>query len=177
MSNFVPKPHTPFQWEPMDREDELLRKRERLYAVIKRHRRVKLKVHDAGMSITEAALSRGDRHVSRAILRRFRDGARFDSWDEHFSAAAWRDAFAAEGIDVDRLVHRAVPDGERLPWDHIAASVTRAFLSTERERSRRGERTPDCMEGRCALCGVETKLCAPARRAHHDAGRDAGSEA
>ncbi len=171
VSNFVPKPHTPFAWEPMDTEETLLRKRERLYGAVKRHRRVRLRVHDAGMSVAEAVLARGDRRVGGVLLRLFRAGARFDSWDEHFSRDRFFDAVRDEGLDVAPFVHRRVPDGEALPWDHLGAPVTREYLAAERDRARAGERTPDCMAGRCARCGADVAACAPARQAFREAGR------
>jgi radical SAM family uncharacterized protein len=174
VSNFVPKPHTPFEGEPMDREEELLRKRERLYAAIRRHRRVRLKVHDAAMSVTEAVLARGGRELSRVVRRVYAEGARFDSWDEHFDADRWRRAFAAEGVSVEAIAHRAIPDGERRPWDHIGASVSRDWLAAEGAAASAGTRTPDCMDGPCHHCGADPKVCAPARRAHRAAGRAAG---
>ncbi|MCU0725839.1 MAG: TIGR03960 family B12-binding radical SAM protein [Planctomycetes bacterium] len=175
VSNFVPKPHTPFEGEPMDREEELLRKRERLYSVIRRHRRVRLKVHDAAMSVTEAVLARGGRDLSRAIRRVFAEGSRFDSWDERFDAERWRRAFAAEGISVDAIAHRALADDEPRPWDHIGSAVSRDWLAAERAAARAGTRTPDCLDGPCHHCGADPKVCAPARRAHRAAGRGSGA--
>jgi len=168
VSNFIPKPHTPFQWEPMARESELLARRERLFQLVKPHRAVTLKVHRTGPSLMEALLARGDRHLGRVLLRLFESGARFDAWDEHFKRELWDDALKAEGVDPDFLLHRERDESEVLPWDHLGAPVSRAYLGEEWERSRREELTPNCMDGHCNHCGVDIKECAPALKTYQE---------
>jgi radical SAM superfamily enzyme YgiQ (UPF0313 family) len=165
VANFVPKPHTPFQWEAMDSEEELLRKRDLLHGASRRDHRVRLKVHATGPSLMEALLARGDRRLGRLLERLFRSGARFDAWDEGFDRGLWDRAIREEGIDLSEELHRPRVPEEALPWDHLGAPVSRAFLAEELARSRRGERTPHCMDGRCNRCGLDLRDCAPARRA------------
>ncbi len=166
VSNFVPKPHTPFQWEPMGRESEFQRKRERLLELVPPYRAVKLKIHQTGPSLMEALLARGDRHVGRVLLHLFRNGSRFDAWDEHFKRERWDAALAAEGIDPEFLLHRPRDEQEVLPWDHLGAPVSRAYLGEEWERAGREERTRNCMDGRCNHCGVDVRECAPALKTY-----------
>jgi radical SAM family uncharacterized protein len=175
ISNFVPKPHTPFQWEPMAREEALLAKRERLMQTVRPHRTVMMKIHQTGPSLMEAILARGDRHVSRVLLRLFRDGSRFDAWDEGFDRSRWDRALKAEGVDPEFLLHRRREESEVLPWDHLGAPVSRAFLLEESARAGREERTQNCMDGRCHHCGVDVTECAPARKVFRQV-RQAGED-
>jgi radical SAM superfamily enzyme YgiQ (UPF0313 family) len=176
VSNFVPKPHTPFQWEPMEREEELLRKRQRLLQRVRPHQAVKLKIHQIGPSLMEGLLARGDRHVGRVLLRLFRSGARFDAWDEGFKRERWDEALRAEGIDPGFLLHRRREDSEVLPWDHLGAPVSRAYLGEEWERAAREERTPNCMDGRCNHCGVDVRECAPALKTYRQVRKERGAD-
>jgi radical SAM family uncharacterized protein len=166
VSNFVPKPHTPFQWEPMARESELLAKRERLMLSVRPLQKVKMKIHRSGPSLMEALLARGDRHVGRVLLNLFRKGARFDAWDDHFKRELWDSALKEEGVDPEFLLHRTRDESEVLPWDHLGAPVSRAYLGEEWKRAAEEKRTENCMDGRCNHCGVDIKECAPAMKTY-----------
>ncbi|MBI4700550.1 MAG: TIGR03960 family B12-binding radical SAM protein [Deltaproteobacteria bacterium] len=180
VSNHVPKPHTPFQWEAMDSLAELERKQARLRAGLRAERAVRLRTHDARGSVLEAILARGDRRMGEAIERAWRAGARFDSWDEHLRFDLWEQAFAASGIDPSRHLG-ALPVGARLPWSHIDVGLAPGFLERELRRALRLRRSPPCgprarragqpQEGRrrpvCYACGLGCDL--DARRAQQEA--------
>ena len=161
VSNFVPKPHTPFQWEPMDSKAELIRKRGLLYDEVRPHRNLKLKVHDAARSRAEGLLARGDRHLSRVLVRLMEKGARFDSWDDQFNENLWAEAIEAEGIDPAAVLETPRDENDTLPWDHLGAPVSRAFLESEWRKAKAGERTESCMDDRCNHCGVDVRECRP----------------
>jgi len=130
VANFVPKPHTPFQFHPMADRDYLLAARERLRKSLK-GKRLGLKIHNVDRSLLEGALARGDRRVGRAVLEAYRAGARFDAWDESFRPEAWRKGFEAAGIDPAFYAHRGRDRDEALPWDRIDVGADRAGLWNE----------------------------------------------
>jgi radical SAM family uncharacterized protein len=134
VSNFVPKPHTPYQWNGMQTREyfrwagDYLHRRKRLKSV-------KVKQHDIETSLLEGILTRGDRRVSPALYEAWKRGARMDGWKECFNARLWWKAFADLGIDMDFYRSRQRPMGERLPWDHVNVKKGRAYLEKEQERS------------------------------------------
>ena len=134
VSNFVPKAHTPYQWNGMQRReyfrwahDYLKRKR--------RIRAVNVKCHHVETSLLEGVLSRGDRRVAKAIELAWRRGARLDSWSENMNADRWWQALADAGIDVERALHEPYQLTDRLPWDHLNVKYGRRFLEKEQDRS------------------------------------------
>ena len=137
VSCFIPKPHTPFQWDGQNSLGELLRKQELLRGAI-RSRRIDYSWHDARASRIEAVLARGDRRVAGAIEAAYRAGQIFDGWDEHFSIERWEKAFEEAGVSPDFYANRDIPTDELLPWDFIDVGVTREFLEKEHELSRAG---------------------------------------
>ena len=120
---FVPKPHTPFQSEAMDRKEELQAKMSYILRKAGK-RRVHLKFQDIRLSILEAILSGGDRRVGRAILKAYNRGCRLDGWIEHLRFDEWMAAFKEEGIDPEFYIYRAKKTDEALPWGHIDTSLT-----------------------------------------------------
>ena len=153
VSSFVPKPHTPFQWEPMDTPDELRRKQQRILDRA-RGRRVRFRCHDVDTSHIEVVVSRGDRRVAEVLARAWQLGCQLDAWDDHFRYSRWLQAFADCGVDPAAYAHRRWPEDAWLPWDHIDAGVTKEFLLREKHRAERGEPTPDCRLGVCTRCGA-----------------------
>jgi radical SAM family uncharacterized protein/radical SAM-linked protein len=142
VSSHVPKPHTPFQWCAMDPIAELTRK-QRLLKDVARQERVELKYHDAGISHVEGILSRGDRRLSEVIERVWRDGGRFDGWDEHFSLSRW--SAALDACHIDRDVYLGTrPVEARLPWDHIDVGLGEGFLAWEYRRALKDRVSPPC---------------------------------
>jgi radical SAM family uncharacterized protein len=134
VSNFVPKPHTPYQWNGMKPRDyfrwahRYLRNRVRL-------RSVTVKVHDIERSMLEGILTRGDRRVAAALEEAWRRGARLDAWSEHFDPGLWWRTFEDTGIDVPFYSQRERPIDEVLPWDHIRIKYGRDYLAKEQNRS------------------------------------------
>lgn len=161
VSTFVPKPHTPFQWERQISIAETACK----HQLLRKHLRaaaVKFGRHDAHMSWLEGVFSRGDRRLGSVVLAAFRAGARFDAWSEHFSFDRWARAFEEVGLDPDAYLRERSPEYP-LPWDHIDCLVSRSYLLADRERSRQWEVVRDCRYDRCHQCGLmeHTKeLCA-----------------
>ncbi len=152
-SNFVPKPHTPFQWEGMAPRIQLIRKAQFLRREMPRQQ-IRLSIHDVETSMLEGALSRGSRHTARAIERAWRAGARFDAWSEMYDEQAWLTAFEAEGTTLDAEATRQFDDFEPLPWDHVRSGVSREFLLDELWQSRAEAITGDCRWDGCTECGA-----------------------
>jgi radical SAM family uncharacterized protein len=136
VSNFVPKPQTPYQWNAMQRREYFLEAHQQLRRR-KRLNCVKLKCHDVETSLLEGVFCRGDRRLGAAIELAWRRGARFDAWAERFDPGLWRRALADSGIDVEQILHTPYPLGARLPWDHIGIRQGRAYLEREHRESSR----------------------------------------
>jgi len=143
VSNHVPKPHTPFQWEAMAPLEELQRKQAALRGQVKSHRAIKLRLHDAAASRLEGVLARGDRRLGAVIERAWQLGARFDSWTEQLRLECWEAAFADVGVEPERYL-RALDPSRETPWSHIDVGVEPEFLRRERERALRGKPTAPC---------------------------------
>jgi radical SAM family uncharacterized protein/radical SAM-linked protein len=152
VGTFVPKPHTPFQWEPQIAFAETRDKQQFLRLELK-NRKLNFKWQDASLSFLEGVFARGDRRLGKVLLKARELGCRFDGWGEHFDFAAWQEAFAATGIDPV-FYHRRRDLDEPLPWDHLDCGVTREFLLSERGKALKCTPTPDCRNGTCTGCGV-----------------------
>ncbi|MBR0355224.1 MAG: TIGR03960 family B12-binding radical SAM protein [Oscillospiraceae bacterium] len=155
-SCFIPKPHSPFQWEPQVTVEEYLRRVNLLRSSITA-KNVTYNWHDAETSLIEAVLSRGDRRVADAIELVCRRGGRLDAWSDYFSFERWMQAFADTGVDPDFYATRERPVDEILPWDMIDVGVRKAHLVKEREKCYRSELSPDCRH-QCAACGAAKLL-------------------
>ena len=151
-SCFVPKPFTPFQWQPQDKIDIFRAKQETLRKRLK-HRNISYNWHQPETSYLEAVFARGDRKLSKVLIRAWELGCRFDGWKEHFDFAKWQRAFEDCGVDPDFYAVRKRDYDEVLPWDHINVGVSREFLKRENERAKKGSTTPHCREG-CINCGI-----------------------
>ena len=134
VSNFIPKPHTPYQWNGLQTRAYLHWAHKYLRSKVK-VRSVTLKCHDIERSMLEGILTRGDRRVAAALEAAWRRGARLDAWTEHFNPQLWWDTFAELGIDVPFYSHRERPIEEVLPWDHIRIKYGRDYLAKEQNRS------------------------------------------
>jgi radical SAM family uncharacterized protein len=148
---FVPKPFTPFQWEPQNGAAEFRRKHELVKRSITK-RQVTYNYHGAELSALEGVLARGDRRVSRLIYEAWRLGARFDGWTDNFSADVWKRAMENTGISAGFYAERRRGEDEILPWDFIDTGVTKEFLLREQKRAMSAVTTADCRNG-CAACG------------------------
>ncbi len=152
ISNFVPKPHTPFQWARQIGEAEI----QEAQAFFKEHlraRSVDLRWHDARMSVVEGAIARGDRRLGGVILAAYRKGCRMDSWTGEFRWDRWVEAFGEAGLTPGDFLGERSP-GEPLPWDVVDLGVDPRFLEAEWQRALRAEPTGDCREGPCQGCGL-----------------------
>ncbi|MBQ4316779.1 MAG: TIGR03960 family B12-binding radical SAM protein [Clostridia bacterium] len=156
VSCFVPKPFTPFQWEPQDSLEELERKQQLLKSEIKT-KKISYKYHDARVSRIEAVFARGDRKLGRALLEAYNRNMMLDGWDEYFSYDKWLDVFDSCDIDTSYYANRRFGVDEILPWDFIDIGVTKKFMKREYEKSQNAETTPDCRT-KCSGCGASS-LC------------------
>jgi len=152
----VPKPHTPCQWAAQENEQQVFSKVELLKKGL-RTDRVKLSWSDSHVSQVEAALSRGDRRVGKAILRAWQLGSRFDAWGECFSYDNWRLAFESCGLRLEDYANRERSLDEPLPWAHIDTGVSQAYLVREHRRMVSEELTPDCRTESCNACGLQQR--------------------
>jgi radical SAM family uncharacterized protein/radical SAM-linked protein len=152
VSSFVPKSHTPFQWEPQISYEEILEKQEVLRMELKK-RKLNFKWQDAPLSVMEGVFARGDRRLGNVLLKAHELGCRFDGWGEHFSFSRWQEAFRLAGIDP-RFYLRQRSKDEKLPWSHLDFGLSRKFLSYELSKSASLDTTPDCRKGKCVACGV-----------------------
>ena len=153
---FVPKPHTPFQWEQQITPEEYLRR----CKLLKSHfysKSIEYDYHAPDLSRLEAVMARGDRRLAPVIEQAVKNGARLDGWDEYFRYDLWLDAFRECGVDMDFYTTRGFGEDEVLPWDVIDVGVNKKFLLRERKQAYAEKVTPDCREG-CAGCGANCLL-------------------
>ncbi|MBO6014575.1 MAG: TIGR03960 family B12-binding radical SAM protein [Oscillospiraceae bacterium] len=155
-SCFIPKPHSPFQWEAQVSAEEYLRRVNLLRSSIKA-RNVVYNWHDAETSVIEAALSRGDRRLADVLEEVFRNGGRLEAWTDYFRYERWMDAFARCGLDISFYASRERNVTEILPWDMIDMGVRKSLLLREKEKAYRSELTPDCRKA-CSACGAASLL-------------------
>ena len=155
-SCFIPKPHSPFQWEAQISKEEYLRRVELLRSSIMA-RNVTYNWHDAETSVIEAALSRGDRKLSAVIEEVWKNGGRLEAWSDYFSYQRWVDAFQKCGLEMDFYASRERGEGELLPWDMIDVGVRKAHLLHERQQCYASALSPDCRK-QCSACGAARLL-------------------
>jgi len=151
-SSFVPKPFTPFQWEPQNTIEELREKQRFLNSKIK-NRQITYNYHESHISFLEAVFSRGDRKISEVLISAWKKGCKFDGWDEFFNYDLWMEAFKECGVDPEFYANRRREYQELLPWDHIDIGVKKEYLINEREKALDERLTPDCRQG-CRNCGI-----------------------
>ena len=152
-SCFVPKPFTPFQWEPQDTIEQFEEKQKHLCQIM-HIKGVEFNWHTPQVSFLEACFARGDRKMADVLEAAWRLGCRFDGWTDQFSFENWMKAFEQCGVDPAFYANRRREKGELLPWSFIDAGVTEAYLWREHERAMRAETTPDCRKG-CQGCGLK----------------------
>jgi len=153
VSSFVPKSHTPFQWNGQDRK-ELLRGKQAYLRERLRRPGIRFNYHDVETSFLEAVFARGDRRLAQVLSRAVDLGCRFDGWDELFDREKWEQAFAETGIAPHIYANGELPLDAPLPWDHLSPGVSKRFLVNER-RAAYGERTTaDCRFAQCTGCAV-----------------------
>ncbi|MCR5781763.1 MAG: TIGR03960 family B12-binding radical SAM protein [Clostridia bacterium] len=152
VASFVPKPFTPFQWEPQDTQDELKRKQELLRNSLTT-KKVALKMHNTDTSWLEGVICRGDRRLNDVIYAAWESGCRFDSWEEYIDTEKWRAAFEKCGVDPAFYANRRREYDEVLPWNILDYGVTKRFLINEDKLAHQNKTTPNCRE-KCSACGA-----------------------
>ncbi len=155
-SNFVPKPHTPFQWHSQNTYNEFIEKHNYLLEQLKKLRNVTFNYHDSPVSVLEAVFARGDRRLGDLLVSAYKNGCKFDAWNEFFNITKWEKAFVDTGIDTDFYATRKRSYNEVLPWDIIDSFISKDFLISESQKT---TITKDCREG-CVGCGInEHTVC------------------
>lgn len=155
-SCFVPKPHSPFQWEQQVTMEEYIRKVNLLRENIKA-KNVVYNWHDPQTSYIEATLSRGDRRMGKVIENVWRAGGRLEAWSDYFSFERWMKAFGDAQLDPTFYAHRLRDKDELMPWDVADVGVRRSHLWHEREMAYKSELSPDCRK-QCSACGAAKLL-------------------
>jgi radical SAM family uncharacterized protein/radical SAM-linked protein len=158
-STFVPKPFTPFQWEPMISPDETRRRQAIITAELGgRTGAIRFKPHDSRQSSIEGALALGDRRVGVAVLHAWKAGQQLDAWSEHFDERRWLEAFAqcerVHGVGLDWYAHRQRRLDEILPWDLIDCEVDKPYLQKQLAFAKLLAEVPDCVDTPCTVCGA-----------------------
>lgn len=151
-SSFVPKPFTPFQWEPQDTIEMLHQKQQHLRSSVT-SKKINCNWHDADTSFLEAVFARGDRRLCQVLLRAHEKGCHFDGWSDYFDLKVWMEAFEECGVDPAFYANRKREFSEVLPWDHIDYGIQKSFLIEECKRAYNDQTTPNCRES-CSHCGA-----------------------
>lgn len=152
VASFVPKPFTPFQWEPQATMESLAEKQKVLLENV-HTRKIQVSYHQPQTSFLEGVFARGDRRLCDVLEKAWSLGCKFDGWDEHFQFDSWMEAFHACGIDPSFYANRRRDFSEILPWDHLDYGIRRAFLEEENRKAHQSVTTPNCRE-KCAACGA-----------------------
>jgi len=153
ISTFIPKPHTPFQWESQSSLAEIYEKQKFLKQRLA-NRGINLKWTDPRLSLLEGVFARGDRRLSKVLETAYELGCRLDGWGDHFRYDLWVKAFAQVGLDPAFYAYRARDLQELMPWDHLHMGISKNFLIAERDRAWHLIPTPDCRNNSCQGCGV-----------------------
>lgn len=151
VASFVPKAFTPFQWAKQD-DNETLRIKQLALKEAMNDKRVKYNYHEAPVSVLEGVFARGDRRLSKVLLKAHEKGIKFDGWSDRFNLDKWHEAFADAGIKIETYT-RARSYDEILPWDMIDIGVTKEFMLSEAKKAEQGITTPNCRE-KCSGCGA-----------------------
>lgn len=152
-SYFIPKPFTPFQWEPLQVKDILLKYKKHLFNHLSRFKKLKLNFDFYEQSVLETVLSRGDRKIGDLILKAYLKGSKFDSWKESFNFRNWQEAGAELGLDLINLANSRLKTDQPLPWDFLDTGIKKEFFLMELEKAGRQAITPACRE-KCVDCGI-----------------------
>ena len=155
-SFFVPKPFTPFQWAKMNTMDEFRYKAHVVNEAMRRQlnfKSIKYNWHAADVSVLEGVFARGDRRLSRVLVKAYEKGCIFDAWTETFRYEPWQEAFEETGVDPAFYYNRERDTKEILPWDFIDTGVTKEFLIREYINAKNEKVTPNCRQ-KCSGCGA-----------------------
>ena len=154
VANFVPKPHTPFQFEPQITREEMMRRQALLKDNIK-SKKITFNYHENRTSFLEGVFARGDRRLGAVIEAAYKKGCRFDGWDECFNLDAWLEAFDECNVSPEFYANRTRGFDEIMPWDHLDYRITKEFLIRENMAAHAERTTPNCRE-KCAGCGANS---------------------
>lgn len=154
VANFVPKPHTPFQFEPQITREEMIRRQMLLKENIK-SKKITFNYHENKTSFLEGVFARGDRRLGTVIETAYKKGCRFDGWDECFELEKWMEAFCECGVNPEFYANRTRSYDEITPWEHLDYRITKEFLIRENIAARAERTTPNCRQN-CAGCGANS---------------------
>ncbi len=152
-ATFVPKPFTPFEFEPQITREQLVHRQETLTGSLK-SKHIRVSYHNYDVSLLEAVLARGDRRLANVIYAAWKKGCTFDSWDEHFRFDKWLEAFNECGLSPEFYACRRRRFDEVMPWSHLDYFISRRFLISENKKAHMGVTTPNCSQ-KCSGCGVK----------------------
>ena len=155
-ATFVPKPFTPFEFEPQVEAEEILRRQALLRNAIT-SKKIRASMHVSEVSRMEAVLARGDRRLCDVVYTAWKNGCKLDSWDEYFDSEKWLAAFAECGLTPQFYANRTRSYDEIMPWDHLDYMVSKSFLIRENKKAHAAETTPSCRE-KCSGCGANACL-------------------
>ncbi len=151
-ASFVPKPFTPFQWEPQDTPESLNEKQKHLLSSTT-SRKITISYHQSETSVLEGVFARGDRRLGKVIYKAWQKGCKFDAWDEFFDFSKWSEAFNECGLTTEFYANRRREYDEILPWDVMDYGIRKDFLIEENKKAHKSETTPQCRI-KCAACGA-----------------------
>ncbi|MCH5171125.1 MAG: TIGR03960 family B12-binding radical SAM protein [Oscillospiraceae bacterium] len=151
-ASFVPKPFTPFQWEPQDTPESLIEKQKHLLSSV-HSRKVSVSYHESKTSVLEGVFARGDRRLGQVIYKAWKKGSKFDSWDEFFNFDNWLEAFNECGLTPEFYANRVRSYDEVFPWDIMDYGIRKDFLIEENKKAHKSETTPHCRI-KCSACGA-----------------------
>ncbi len=152
-ATFVPKPFTPFQFEPQATRQAIAEKQQFLLSCIK-NRKISVSWHNIDVSVLEAVLAKGDRRLCEVIYKAWKKGCNLDGWDEYFNYALWQEAFDECGVDTEFYANRKREYDEVLPWSHLDYLVSHKFFIKENQKAHEAVTTHNCSEG-CSGCGIK----------------------
>lgn len=155
VATFVPKPFTPFQFEPQDTREMIEHKQKLLMDSVKT-KKIRVSYHNPDVSMLEAILAKGDRRLCKAVYAAWKNGCKFDSWDEYFKYDKWLEAFEECGIDPSFYANRRFDYDEILPWDHLDYYISKEFFIRENKTAHQAVTTPNCRQ-KCSGCGVTAR--------------------
>lgn len=152
VASFVPKPFTPFQWEPQDKGELLIEKQKHLLSSVK-SRKISVSYHQSETSVLEGVFARGDRRLSKVIYKAWQKGCKFDAWDEFFDYSKWAEAFRECNLTPDFYTNRKREYTEILPWEIMDYGIRKEFLIDENKKAHESITTPQCRI-KCSACGA-----------------------
>lgn len=152
-ATFVPKPFTPFEFEPQDTPEQIAEKQEHLFKSLT-SKKIRLSTHQSNTSVLEAVLARGDRRLCKVVYTAWKKGCYLDGWDEHFKFDKWTEAFDECGADMKFYANRRRSYEEVAPWSHLDYLVSHEFFIRENKKAHTAQTTRNCKEG-CSGCGIK----------------------